>query len=353
MNIDMQKVEQFAGQVVTDIAATVSGVMTSIGHKLGLYKAMAEAGPISAKTLADKTGTDERYVREWLNNQAAGGYVFYNVSEDCYILPDEHIPVLVDEDSPVFLVPALDVSSALWQNESKVTEVFRTGKGIDWAENHHRLFCGSEALFRPGYKAHLSSSWIKSLKGVEEKLIAGAKVADIGCGHGASAIVLAKAYPNSTFHGFDSHNESIETAKQRAAAADVMDNTQFSVSTAKGFSEQDFDLVCFMDCLHDMGDPIGAASHARASLKPGGTLLLVEPAAADSVADNINPVSRMYYAASTAVCTPCSKSQEVGLALGAQAGQKRLTEVLEEAGFNRIRRAAETPFNMVLEACVV
>lgn len=353
MNINMQKVEEFAGQVVTDIAATVSGVMTSVGHKLGLYKAMAEAGPISAQTVAQKTGTNERYVREWLNNQTAGGYVFYDAQTDEYTLPDEHIPVLVDEESPVFLVPALDVSSALWHNEDQITDVFLSGKGIPWAENHHRLFCGSEALFRPGYKAHLSSNWIKSLHDVEDKLVAGAKVADIGCGHGASAIVLANAYPNSTFYGFDSHEDSIATAKKRALEAGVGSNLHFETSAAKEFQEHDFDLVCFMDCLHDMGDPVGAAKHARRSLKPGGTLLLVEPAAADSVADNINPVSRMYYAASTAVCTPCSKSQEVGLALGAQAGQKRLTEVLEEAGFSAIRRATETPFNMVLEARAV
>lgn len=353
MNIDMQKVETFAGQVVTDIAATVSGVMTSIGHKLGLYKAMAGAGQLSAKALAVKTQTDERYVQEWLNNQTAGGYVLYDKHTHCYTLPDEHIPVLVDENSPVFLVPALDVSSALWQSEDKVANVFKTGEGIAWADNHHRLFCGSEALFRPGYKAYLSSSWVKSLNGVEEKLITGAKVADVGCGHGASAIVLAKAYPNSTFYGFDSHEQSIETAKLRAKEAGVHDNLYFSVSKAKDYAEQDFDLICFMDCLHDMGDPVGAAAHAKKSLKPDGTLLLVEPEAADSVADNINPVSRMYYAASTAVCTPCSKSQEVGLALGAQAGQKRLTQVLTEAGFNNIRRAAETPFNMVLEASVI
>lgn len=350
MNIDMQKVENFAGQVVTDIAATVSGVMTNIGHKLGLYKAMAGAGQISAQQLADKTNTDERYVREWLNNQTAGGYVFYQAQTQTYSLPDEHTPVLVDEDSPVFLIPALDVASALWQDEDKVSDVFRTGKGIAWAEHHHRLFCGSEALFRPGYKAHLCASWVKSLKGVEEKLISGAKIADIGCGHGASTIVLAKAYPNSRFYGFDSHDKSIETAKLRAKKAGVSSNIHFEISAAKNFTEQDFDLVCFMDCLHDMGDPVGAANHARKSLKPGGTLLLVEPAAADSIADNINPVSRMYYAASTAVCTPCSKSQEVGLALGAQAGQKRLSEVLREAGFTDIHRAAETPFNMILEA---
>ena len=350
MNLDMNKVEQFAGQVVSDISATFSGVMTNIGHKLGLYRAMAGAGAITSQMLADKTGTHERYVREWLNNQTAGGYVFHDTKTNRYTLPDEHVPVLVDQDSPVFLVPALDVASSLWLDEDKVADVFRSGEGIAWSEHHHRLFCGSEALFRPGYKAHLTTSWIKSLEGVEDKLNAGAKVADVGCGHGASTIVLAQTYPNSTFYGFDSHGESVDIARQRAKDAGLNGNIHFNVALAKDYSETDFDLICFMDCLHDMGDPVGAASHARQSLKADGTVLLVEPAAADAVNDNINPVSRLYYAASTAVCTPCSRSQEVGLALGAQAGEQRLSDVMREAGFNNIRRAAETPFNMVLES---
>lgn len=350
MNMDMSKVEQFAGQVVSDISATFSGVMTNIGHKLGLYKAMAGAGPITSQILADKTGTYERYVREWLNNQTAGGYVVYNAETNAYTLPDEHIPVLVDDESPLFLVPALDVASSLWLDEDKVADVFRSGAGIAWSDHHHRLFCGSEALFRPGYKAHLTSTWIKSLDGVEDKLKAGAKVADVGCGHGASTIVLAQEYPNSTFYGFDNHKESVEIARQRAKDAGVNGNIHFSVANAKDFSESDFDLICFMDCLHDMGDPVGAAQHAKQSLKANGTVLLVEPAAGDTVNDNINPVSRLYYAASTAVCTPCSLSQEVGLALGAQAGEKRLSDVMKDAGFNKLRRASETPFNIVLEA---
>ena len=348
--MDMSKVEQFAGQVVSDISATFSGVMTNIGHKLGLYKAMAGAGPITSQILAEKTGTYERYVREWLNNQTAGGYVVYNAETNAYTLPDEHIPVLVDDESPLFLVPALDVASSLWLDEDKVADVFRSGAGIAWSDHHHRLFCGSEALFRPGYKAHLTSTWIKSLDGVEDKLKAGAKVADVGCGHGASTIVLAQEYPNSTFYGFDNHKESVEIARQRARDAGVNGNIHFSVANAKDFSESDFDLICFMDCLHDMGDPVGAAQHAKQSLKANGTVLLVEPAAGDTVNDNINPVSRLYYAASTAVCTPCSLSQEVGLALGAQAGEKRLSNVMKDAGFNELRRASETPFNIVLEA---
>jgi len=350
MNPDMSKVEAFAGQVVTDIAAAFSGVMTNIGHKLGLYKALAGSGWMTSNQLAEKTGTEERYVREWLNNQAAGGYVEYDPQTQCYSLPDEHVPVLADDDSPMFLVPALEVASSLWMDEGRVTDVFRTGEGIAWSDHHHRLFCGSESLFRPGYKAHLATGWIAALDGVSEKLAAGAKVADVGCGHGASTIVMAQAFPNATIVGFDYHEKSIETARRRAADAKMGGRARFEVASAKGYDEQGFDLICFMDCLHDMGDPVGAAQHARQALKDDGTLLLVEPAAGDGVEDNINPVSRLYYAASTAVCTPCSKSQEVGLALGAQAGEARLSDVLRDAGFSIVRRAAQTPFNLIIEA---
>jgi 2-polyprenyl-3-methyl-5-hydroxy-6-metoxy-1,4-benzoquinol methylase len=348
--MDMTKVEQFAGQVIGDIAATFSGVMTNIGHKLGLYRAMAGAGPLSAGQLAEKTGTHKRYIEEWLNNQTAGGYVSFDPENGLYTLPDEHVPVLADDESPVFLVPALDVASSLWLDEDKISDVFRSGKGIAWSEHHHRLFCGSEALFRPGYKAHLTSSWIRSLEGADAKLRAGAKVADVGCGHGASTIVLAREYPESQFFGFDNHAESIEIARQRAQEAGVTDNVHFEVASAKDYAGESFDLICFMDCLHDMGDPVGAARHAKSHLADDGAILLVEPAAADSVDGNINPVSRLYYAASTAVCTPCSLSQEVGLALGAQAGQERLSEVMQSAGFSKTRRVAETPFNIVLES---
>lgn len=348
--MDTSNTEAFTGQVVTDISATFSGVMTNIGHKLGLYKAMAGAGAMTSGQLAEKTGTHERYVREWLNNQTAGGYVLHDDTSCTYTLPDAHVPVLVDEDSPVFLVPALEVAASLWLDEEQISSVFRSGEGIAWGEHHHRLFCGSESLFRPGYKAHLTGSWIRALDGVEEKLRAGAKVADVGCGHGASTIVMAQEFPDSVFYGFDNHEGSIGIARQRAAAAGVTGNVYFSIVNAASYRESDFDLICFMDCLHDMGDPVGAAQHARRSLKDDGTVLLVEPAAADAVNDNINPVSRLYYAASTAVCTPCSRSQEVGLALGAQAGEQRLSEVMQEAGFNVLRRATETPFNLVLEA---
>lgn len=342
--------EAFVGQVVNDVAASVSGVMTSLGNKLGLYTAMANSGPMSSQELADKTALTERYVREWLNNQTAGGYIVYHADSQRYEMPDAHIPVLADPDSPLFLIPALEVGASLWMDEENLINIFKNGQGMAWGQHHHRLFCGSESLFRPGYKAFLTTDWIAAMDGVSAKLEAGAKVADIGCGHGASSIVMAEAFPNSKFYGFDSHINSIETAGQRAEEAGVTDNVQFEVAKAKDYQETGFDLICFMDCLHDMGDPVGAARHAAAALNPDGRLLLVEPAAADEVEDNINPVSRLYYAASTAVCTPCSLSQEVGLALGAQAGQRRLSEVLIEAGFSEVKRIAETPFNIVLEA---
>lgn len=347
-----QDTEQFTGQVVADIAAVSSGVMANLGHKLGLYRAMAGQGEMTSATLAGLTETDERYVREWLNNQVAGGYVSYNTSTQSYLLPDAHLPVLVDESSPFFLLPALEVAASLWLDEAKIEAVFRSGEGIPWGEHHHRLFCGSEALFRPGYRTFLTTDWLDALDGVRDKLEGGGRVADIGCGHGASTIAMAKAFPAATFYGYDSHAKSIQIALARADDELGAHSINFVVEEAKSIAEKDFDLVCFMDCLHDMGDPVGAARHARRLLAEGGTLLVVEPAANDCVSQNINPVSRMYYAASTAVCTPCSKSQDVGLALGAQAGPERLTQVLGEAGFEHVRVATSTPFNLVLEARV-
>lgn len=344
------KLEAFVGQVVTDMAASMSGVMINIGHKLGLYKAMAGAGSVSPAQLAQKTNTHERYVLEWLNNQAAGGYVTYNPDTRTYELPDEHAMVLANEASPVFMAPGFDTISSMWLDEDKVVDAFRTGKGIGWHEHHHRLFCGSEAFFRPGYRANLTKEWIPALEGVEAKLRAGAKVADVGCGHGASTIIMAQAYPNSTFFGFDYHDKSIETARSRAEEAGVADRVRFAIASAKNFPGSSYDLVCFMDCLHDMGDPVGAAKHTKEKLAEDGTVLLVEPFAGIDVEDNLNPVGRLYYAASTAVCTPNSLSQEVGLGLGAQAGERRLSQVMAEAGFSRFRRATQTPFNLILEA---
>lgn len=342
--------EEFAGQVVTDMAAVLSGVMTNVGHKLGLYRAMAGRPQITSGELAAATDTDERYVREWLNNQTAGGYIVFDAPTRSYTLPVAHEPVLVDENSPVFLVPALEVAASLWLDEEKILEVFQTGAGIPWGDHHHRLFCGSEALFRPGYQAFLANEWLDALPGVRLKLQSGAKVADIGCGHGASTITLAKAFPASEFHGFDSHSESIATARKRAAKELSAQAITFYQCDAGSVPDLGFDLVCFMDCLHDMGDPVGAARRARETMGEDGTLLLVEPMAQDCVSDNINPVSRLYYAASTAVCTPCSKSQDVGLAIGAQAGPARLTELLNEAGFGHVRVATSTGFNLIMEA---
>ena len=347
---EIQTTEAFTGQVVIDVAAAISGVMTTIGNRLGLYKAMAGAGPLTSTALAEATDLHERYIREWLNNQVAGGYITFQPEGGLYELPDAHVPVLAVDDSPVFLVPALEVCASLWHDREKIENVFKTGEGIEWGNHHEALYCGCEALFKPGYKESLVADWISSLDGVEAKLANGAKVADVGCGHGASAIILAKAFPNSTIYGIDVHKQSIETAQARAAAAGVGGNLKFEEALAKNYSERDFDLICFMDCLHDMGDPIGAARHAFEALNEDGTLLLVEPAANDGVENNINPVSRLYYAASTGVCTPCSLSQEVGAGLGAQAGPGQLSSILEAAGFGDVRVAARTPFNIILEA---
>ncbi|MDQ1698031.1 MAG: hypothetical protein QOJ03_3384 [Frankiaceae bacterium] len=347
--MDETKLEQFMGKAVTDMAAAMTLLLMTIGDKLGIYKAMAGAGSVTTEELAKSTGLDERYLREWLGNQVAGGYVSYDAKTKTYELPEEHAFALADEDSPVFLGGAFDVFGAAWAAEDQVTDAFRTGKGIGWHEQHPRLFRGTERFFRPGYKAHLTAEWIPALDGVEDKLKAGATVADIGCGHGASTIIMAEAYPASRFVGFDYHEPSIDAASKAAATAGVADRAHFEVAAAKDFKGT-FDLVCFFDCLHDMGDPVGAAAHARKALKPGGTVLLVEPFANDNLEDNINPVGQMFYGASTFVCTPASKSQEVGLGLGAQAGEGRLHEVFTQAGFSSFRRATETPFNLVLEA---
>ncbi|MDX1294008.1 MAG: class I SAM-dependent methyltransferase [Hyphomonas sp.] len=350
MTNTMQQTEAFTGQVVTEVAAAMSGVMTSIGHRLGLYKAMAGAGMISSSDLAARTSLHERYVREWLNNQVAGGYVVFDPHAKLYELPDAHVPVLAIEDSPVFLVPALEVCASLWFDRDKVEHAFRTGDGIAWEGHHESLYCGCEALFKPGYQASLVADWIGALDGVATKLESGGRVADVGCGHGASAILIAEAFPNASVVGIDAHAESVKIAKARAIEAGVGHNLEFRQGLAKTYTEKDFDLICFMDCLHDMGDPVGAAAHAYQALKPGGTLLLVEPAADDGVENNINPVSRLYYAASTGVCTPCSLSQDVQAGLGAQAGPRQLSEVLNAAGFTDVRVAVRAPFNIVLEA---
>jgi SAM-dependent methyltransferase len=347
--IDMGKLEAFMGQAVVDMGAAITAPLVLLGLKLGLYRAMHGAGPLSAAQVAERAGCDERHVREWLSNQAVGGYVEYDVAADTFELPPEQAMALADESSPVYLAGAFDLLASVWADEEKMREAYRTGRGMGWHEHDHRLFFGTEQFFRPGYRAHLVAEWIPALDGVEAKLRAGANVADVGCGHGASTIIMAEAYPNSRFFGFDYHDGSIQQARERAADAGVDDRVEFEVASAKDFSGE-YDLVCNFDCLHDMGDPVGAARHTAEVLKPDGSYLIVEPLAGDSLSENMNPVGRLYYGASSVLCTPASKAQEVGLALGAQAGQKRLTDVLHEAGFTHVRRAAETPFNMILEA---
>jgi Methyltransferase domain len=347
--IDPEKLEAFMGQAVTDMGAVISAPLFVIGERMGLYKAMAGAGPMSSAEVAERTGAAERSVREWLRNQAAGGYVTYDAATDTYELPPEQALALADEESPFYLLGAYELIASLYADEEKITAAFKSGDGMGWHEHDHRLFKGTERFFRPGYKGHLVAEWIPALEGVEEKLAEGAKVADIGCGHGASTVLMAEAFPESEFHGFDYHPGSIERAREAAAEAGV-DNAIFDVATAKDYPGTNYDLVAVFDCLHDMGDPVGASSHIHDTLADDGTWLIVEPFAGDHVEDNFNPVGRVFYGASTMICTPASLDQEVGLALGAQAGQERLTEVIEEGGFSAVRRATETPFNLILEA---
>ena len=350
MDIDEAKLEAFMGQVVTDMGAIISAPLMQIGEKLGLYKAMAHAGPLTSEEVAERSGAAERYVREWLRNQAAGGYITYDAEEDRYTLPDEHALALADEDSPFYILGVYDSIASLYADEDQILEAFRSGRGMGWHEHDHRLFRGTERFFRPGYRGNLVSEWIPALDGVEAKLERGAKVADVGCGHGASTIIMAEAFPNSQFVGFDYHEASIERAAEAAEEAGVGDRISFEVAAAKDYPGSGYDLVCVFDCLHDMGDPVGAAAHVRQTLDGDGTWMIVEPFANDRVEENLNPVGRIFYGASTVICTPASLAQEVGLALGAQAGQARLTEVLSEGGFTRVRRATETPFNLILEA---
>ncbi len=348
--IDEAKLEAFMGQAVTDMGAIISAPLMLIGEKLGLYKAMAHAGPLTSREVAERSGAAERYVREWLGNQAAGGYVTYDPESKRYTLPDEHALALADEDSPFYILGVYDLIASLYADEGQIVEAFRSGNGMGWHEHDHRLFRGTERFFRPGYRANLVAEWIPALDDVREKLERGAKVADIGCGHGASTIIMAAAFPNSEFFGFDYHDASIERAREAAREAGVEDRITFAVASAKDYPGSDYDLVCVFDCLHDMGDPVGAAVHVRETLDANGTWMIVEPFAGDRVEENLNPVGRVFYGASTVICTPASLAQEVGLALGAQAGEARLTEVLKEGGFTRVRRAAETPFNLILEA---
>ncbi|MBS1679025.1 MAG: methyltransferase domain-containing protein [Actinobacteria bacterium] len=347
--IDPEKLEAFMGQAVTDMGAVISAPLFVIGERMGLYKAMAGAGPLSSAELAERTGVAERSVREWLRNQAAGGYVTYDAAGETYELPPEQAMALADEESPFYLLGAYELIASLYADEDKIATAFKSGGGMGWHEHDHRLFEGTERFFRPGYKGHLVAEWIPALDGVETKLKEGAKVADIGCGHGVSTILMAEAFPDSEFHGFDYHQASIDRARELAAKAGV-DNAHFAVATAKDYPGHNYDLVAVFDCLHDMGDPVGASTHIHDTLAPDGTWLIVEPFAGDHVEDNLNPVGRVFYGASTMICTPASLDQEVGLALGAQAGEKRLAEVIKSGGFTDVHRATETPFNLILEA---
>jgi SAM-dependent methyltransferase len=321
-----------------------------IGEKLGLYKALAMGGSMSPGELAAATNTNERYVREWLCSQAASGFVEYDAATSKFSMTEEKAAALAHEGSPVYFLGAVDVAVAMMKSEPRILEAFRSGDGVGWHEHDACLFRGTERFFRPGYMRHLLTEWIPSLGGVQEKLEAGATVADVGCGHGASTILMAQAFPKSHFFGFDYHAPSIEHARKAAEEAGVGGRTTFAVASAKEYPGKDYSLVAFFDCLHDMGDPAGASKHVHSTLAKDGVWMVVEPFAGDQVEDNLNPVGRVFYSASTFLCTPASKSQEVGLALGAQAGEARLKKVIAEGGFQSIRRAAETPFNLVLEA---
>jgi len=349
MAVDEKKLGDFMGRFVGDLGAVLHAPLIVLGDKLGLYRELAKA-PATAGELAAKTSTHERYVAEWLAANAASGYVEYDAASKKYRMNDEQAFTLADPNSPAYIPGAFLLAMSVYKDEHKVTEIFRTGQGLGWHEHDKCLFEGTEKFFRPGYTANLVGSWIPALEGVRAKLEEGGKVADVGCGHGASTIIMAKAFPRSEFHAYDYHPQSIEAAKRAAAAAGVADRITFDVASAKTFPGKGYDLVTFFDCLHDMGDPEGAARHVREAMAPDGSWMIVEPFAHDRLEQNLNPVGRIFYSASTMICTPASKSQEVGLALGAQAGEARLRSVVQAAGWKRFRRATETPFNLVLEA---
>ena len=347
--LNMDKLNAFVGQFVNDLGATVHSGMVVIGEKLGLYKALA-AGPCTAAALAAKTGTDPRYIREWLSSQAAGGYITFDPARDEFSLSPEQRFTLAQEDSPAYLPGAFELALGSLAAVPRIAESFRTGAGMGWGEHADGVYHGCEKFFRPGYAANLVSSWIPALDGVQAKLEAGARVADVGCGKGSSTLLMAKAFPKSDFSGFDSHGASINAANAAAQSQGIAAHAHFQTHPAKDFPGSGYDFITMFDCLHDMGDPVGAARHIRQALAPDGTWMIVEPFANDALQDNLNPVGRVYYSFSTLLCTPCSRSQEVGLCLGAQAGEQRIREVVQAGGFSRFRRAAETPFNIVYEA---
>jgi SAM-dependent methyltransferase len=351
MQFDEKKLEAFMGRMVGEFGAVAAAPLVALGDRLGLYKAMAGQGPMTSEAVAQRAGLAERYVREWLAAQAASGFVRYDSAARTFELEAETAMCFADESSPTFLVGFFDTAESMFRDLPKLESAFRTGLGVGWHQHHPSLFKGTERFFRAGYTAHLTTEWIPALEGVESKLQAGgARVADVGCGHGVSTILMAQTYPKATFVGFDYHEASIEHARAKAQEAGVSDRVHFEVAPAKDYPGNDYDLVAFFDCLHDMGDPVGAAAHVAGTLKPDGTWLIVEPFANDTLEENLNPVGRVYYCASTLICTPASMAQEGQMGLGAQAGEARLREVVTRGGFTRFRRAHETPFNLVLEA---
>ena len=348
--VDTEKLMGFVFRAVEEVGASLGTALVVMGDKLGLYRAMAGAGQLTSTELAERTGTTERYVREWLNAQAAGGFVEYDAETGKYSLPPEQAVALTDESSPAYLPGFFQIALGSIIDSPRIAEVVRTGGGVGWHDHVSDVHEGCERFFRPGYNAHLVTEWLPALEGIEDRLNAGATVADVGCGHGASTVLMAQAFPASSFVGCDYHEGSIATARRRAEEAGVSDRVRFETAPASGFPGQGYDLVTMFDCLHDMGDPEGAAHHVLQSLAPDGTWMIVEPAAGDHVEDNLNPVGRAYYSFSTLLCTPCSLSQEVGLALGAQAGEARIRDIVTKAGFGRFARVAETPFNIVYAA---
>jgi SAM-dependent methyltransferase len=348
--IDEGKLNAFVGQMLSDLGGASSIAMVRLGDTLGLYRAIHDNGPMTSAELAKQAKVDERYLREWLSHQAASNYLAYDPATGKFSMPAEQAMVFANEESPVYMMGGFDLMAAMLDNQPKVQAAFKSGGGVAWGDQAGCMFCAVARFFRPGYHNNLVASWLPALDGVVKKLEAGARVADVGCGHGWSTVMMAKAFPKSQFFGYDFHPDSIRDATAHAKEHGVTANAHFAVGLAKDYEGKDFDLVTCFDCLHDMGDPAGAAAHIRRSLKPDGTWMIVEPMAGDALQHNLNPVGRLFYAGSTMICLPTSRSQEVGAALGAQAGEAKLRETIQSGGFSKVRRATETPFNMILEA---